>query len=303
MNTDRAIPIEFLKTFIVLLENRSFSRTAEQVGRSQSAISLQIKRLEEVAGTPILTSSGKSLSLTQQGAILYEYAKQIVELNNECINRLDGNLLAGKIRIGIPSDFAIAFLPMILGRFTETHPNVFLDVKCELSADLTQAIDNQECDIVVALDDGRPTRYLKSLWRDPVSWIGWQSHKVHRTSPLPLVMFPEPCQYRERVVRTLAKSKIPYKIIFSSSNMAGNHAAIQAGLGITALSKNSIPPYFHELPKSRYLPTLDSVHVGIYWNERGSTKATLELANFLLQVLDTKLEKIPRDSRIASKTK
>lgn len=300
MKSDRAITIEFLKTFLVLVENHSFSRTAEEIGRSQSAVSLQIKRLEEIAGTPILTSSGKSLSLTQQGTILYEYAKQIVDLNDECINRLDGNILSGTIRIGIPSDFAIAFLPMILGRFTETHPNISLDVQCELSASLTQKIETQECDIVVALDDGRPTRYLKSLWRDPVSWIGWQSHKVHRKLPLPLVLFPEPCQYRERVVRTLAGLKIPYKIVFSSSSMAGNHAAIQSGLGITALSRNSIPPYFHELPKSRNLPALDKVHVGIYWNTRGSTKATLELASFLSQVLDRKLEKISKDSRITS---
>lgn len=297
MSNERAIPIELLKTFLVLLENHSFSQTAEEVGRSQSAISLQIKRLEEVAGTPILTSSGKSLSLTQQGSILYEYAKQIVDLNDECVNRLDGNLLTGNIRIGIPGDFAIAFLPMILGRFARSHQNISLDVKCELSANLTTAIDTQECDIVVALDDGRSTRHLKFLWHDPVSWVGWPSHKVPQNLPLPLVLFPEPCQYRERVIRTLARAEIPYKILFSSSSMAGNHAAIQAGLGITALSKNSIPPYFHALPQSRYLPALDHVHVGIYWNVRGATKATLELAHFLSHVLSSRLRKIPkRDS-------
>lgn len=294
MNSKRAIPIEFLKSFLVLLENHSFSQTAVEVGRSQSAISLQIKRLEEVAGTPILTSSGKSLSLTQQGQILYEYAKQIVQLNDECINRLDGNLLVGKIRIGIPSDFALAFLPLILGRFTETHPNVSIDVKCELSFDLRQTIDSQECDIVLALDDGKPTRYLQSSWRDPVSWIGLRSHSVHRNSPLPLVLFPEPCQYRERIIRTLTKSNIPYRILFTSQSIVGNHAAIQSGLGIAALSKHSIPPYLQELPKSHNLPALDDVQVGIYWNARGATKATLELGEYLSEALTSKLKKIPR---------
>ncbi len=226
LNSKRAIPIEFLKSFLVLLENHSFSQTAIEVGRSQSAISLQIKRLEEVAGTPILTSSGKSLSLTQQGEILYEYAKQIVRLNDECINRLDGNLLAGKIRIGIPSDFAILFLPLILGRFAETHPNISIDVNCELSTDLRHTIDNQECDIVLALDDGRPTRFLKSLWRDQVSWIGMKSHEIHRISPLPLILYPEPCQYRERIIRTLTKSNVPYRVLFTSQSIGGNHAAI-----------------------------------------------------------------------------
>ncbi len=302
MNSKRAIPIEFLKSFLVLLENHSFSKTAVEVGRSQSAISLQIKRLEEVAGTPILTSSGKSLSLTQQGEILYEYAKQIVRLNDECINRLDGNLLVGKIRIGIPSDFAITFLPLILGRFAETHPNVSIDVKCELSADLRQTIDSQECDIVLALDDGKPTRFLQSSWRDPVSWIGLKSHKIHRNSPLPLVLFPEPCQYRERIIRTLTKSNIPFRILFTSQSIAGNHSAIQAGLGITALSKNSVPPYLQELPKSHNLPTLDDVQVGIYWNSRGATKATLELGEYLSEALTSKLKKIPRGELITDPT-
>ena len=186
MSVDRVIPVDLLKTFLVLRENHSFSKTAEVVGRSQSAVSLQMKRLQDIVGSPIFTSSGKSMFLTQQGEILYEYARQIVGLNDECVNRLDGNVLMGTIRIGIPSDFAITFLPRILGRFTEANPNIALNVKCDLSSELTRMIDDRNYDIVVALDDGRPSRHLTKLWRDTVVWVGWQTHEIYQNRPLPL---------------------------------------------------------------------------------------------------------------------
>lgn len=297
MAIDRVIPIDLLKTFLVLRENHSFSKTADVVGRSQSAVSLQMKRLQEIAGSPLFTSSGKSMFLTQQGEVLYEYARQIIRLNDECVNRLDGDVLMGTIRIGIPSDFAITFLPRILGRFTEANPNIALDVKCDLSADLTRSIDERGYDIVVALDDGRPSRYLAKLWRDNVSWVGWQSLDVHQKRPLPLVLFPEGCQYRLRIVQALGQQDIPYRVVYSSSNMAGNHAAIQAGLGVTALSKHTIPPYLHEIPKTKHLPTLNDVDIGIYWNARGATKATQELATFLTNILDKRLTPLDKEDR------
>lgn len=301
MTNDRAIPIDLLKTFLVLIENHSFSKTAEVVGRSQSAVSLQMKRLHDVAGSPLFTSSGKSLSLTQQGEILLEYARQMIKLNDECVNRLDGNLLMGTIRIGIPSDFAITFLPRILGRFTEANPNIALDVQCDLSADLTRMVEERDYDLVLALDDGRPSRHLTKLWREPVSWVGWKTYEVYKNRPVPLVLFPDGCQYRARIAQALGRKNIPYRIVYSSSNMAGNHAAIQAGLGVTALSKSTIPPYLHEIPKTKYLPDLDSVDVGIYWNVRGATKATQELAEFLINILDKKLTPVPMHGRSTTK--
>lgn len=296
----RTIPIDFLKTFLVLLEDRSFSRTAEQVGRSQSAVSLQMKRLQEISGSPLFTSSGKSLSLTQQGEILSEYARQIIKLNDECIDRLDGNLLTGTIRIGIPSDFAVTFLPQVIGLLTKIYPNITLEVTCNLSTDLIRMIYDRRCDVVLALDDGCPSRYLEKLWRESVSWVGWKAHEIYMSNPLPLVLFPEQCQYRARIIQTLEKKGIPYRIVYSSPHMSGNHAAIQAGLGITALSKSTIPPYLDELPNTEYLPVLGSVDVGIYWNPRGTTKVTRKLIECLVKIMDQKLPQLPEQARTFS---
>ena len=130
---ERILPVDLLRTLLVLARTRSFSRTGEEIGRSQSAVSLQMRRLQQIAGSPILTNSGKSFGLTPQGEIVLEYAKQIVALNDECVGRLDGGILTGTIRVGIPSDFALSFLPQLLGRFSETNPDIALDVTCELS--------------------------------------------------------------------------------------------------------------------------------------------------------------------------
>ena len=289
----RSIPVDLLKTFLVLRENRSFSRTAELVGRSQSAVSLQMKRLQEISGAPLFTGSGKSLSLTQQGDVLHDYAQRIVKLNDECVDRLDGNLLTGTIRIGVPSDFAITFLPQVVGHLARIYPSIAMTVTCGLSADLIRTIDDRYCDIVLALHDGGSSRYLEKLWREPVSWVGLSTHDICMTRPLPLVVFPERCQYRALMVRTLDKAGIPYRIVYSSPDMAGNHAAIKAGLGVTAFSRCSVPPYLHELPDTPYLPELGSVDVGVYWNPRGATKATRKLTESLVTILDRKLAPLP----------
>ena len=160
MTIHRTIPIDLLNTFLVLLESQSFSQTAEVIGRSQSAVSLQMKRLQNIVRSPIFTSSGKSMKLTQQGEILADYASKLVKLNIECIDRLDGNVLTGKIKIGLPSDFAAILLPGILSQFTREYPNIEIDVKCDLSIELKRKIDNRDYDLVLALNDGRILRVL-----------------------------------------------------------------------------------------------------------------------------------------------
>ena len=206
---ERILPIDLLRTLLVLARTQSFSRTGEEIGRSQSAVSLQMRRLQQIVGSPILTNSGKSFSLTQQGEIVLEYAKQIVALNDECVGRLDGGILTGTIRVGIPSDFALSFLPQLLGRFSETHPDVALDVTCELSRDLIGGLARNAFDVVLAVHDDRSTAHLTDQWREPMAWVGSETYDLRARRPLPLVLFPDGCQYRLRVLSALRRRDIP----------------------------------------------------------------------------------------------
>ena len=286
---ERILPIDLLRTLLVLARTRSFSRTGDEIGRSQSAVSLQMRRLQQIVGSAILSSSGKSFELTPQGEIVLEYAKQIVALNDECVGRLDGGILTGTIRVGIPSDFALSFLPQLLGRFSEAHPDVALDVTCELSRDLIAGLGRSEFDIVLAVHDDTPTAPLTDLWREPIAWVGGQIHDVRAKRPLPLVLFPDGCQYRLRILSALRRQDIPYKIVYSSSNLAGNQAAIESGLGLTAISTSAVPPTLHALPPCMELPVLDDLDIGLFWSPSGATGAMRALAAAMVRVLDGKL--------------
>ncbi|MCZ6720282.1 MAG: LysR substrate-binding domain-containing protein [Proteobacteria bacterium] len=294
---ERLIPIDLLRTLLVLIETQSFSRTGEEIGRSQSAVSLQMQRLQDIVGSPIVINSGKSVLLTPQGEILHEYAKRIVALNDECVGRLRGDALTGTIRIGIPSDFALSYLSRILGRFGEANSNVTFAVNCELSGDLIHMFDRRLFDVVLAVYDGRPTTHLTDLWREPVVWVSSRTHDLRNKRPLPLVLFPDGCQYRMRVLNALRRQQVPFRIVYSSSNLAGNQAAIESGLGLTAISKSTVPPALRPLPRCKELPRLDDVDIGLFWNPHGATMAIQELAGFLGRILDSKLKRVPISER------
>lgn len=283
------IPTELLRTFVELIETKNFSQAADRIGRTQSTVSLQMKRLQEIAGSPLITSSGKNLTLTQSGAILQSYARQMLRLNDECMQLLEGKALGGTIRIGIPSDFAIALLPGVIGRFALEFPDVALEVTCRASNHLIEELESGSLDIVVAVDTYQQSRHLKSTWTDPVVWVGRISQQVHTLRPLPLVLFPAPCQYRAGVIWALTQENIPFRVAFSSASMAANHSAIDTGIGLTALSRNSIPPSLSAMPLNSGLPQLPDIGVGLFWVSRGATKATRKLAEFLENILQIKL--------------
>ena len=283
------IPIDLLRTFLKLIETKSFSQTADMIGRSQSTVSLQMKRLQDIAGLPLTTSSGKDLALTQTGLVMQTYAKKMLDLNDECVRLLEGRSLSGTIRIGIPSDFAIALLPTALGRFSTDFPDVALEVTCRASSDLVQLLEFGELDIVVALDTMHQSRFLKCLWSDPVVWVGHVDRQLHALRPLPIVLFPAPCLYRANLLRLLTQEKIPYRVAFASESMAANCSAIEAGLGLTTLSKNSIPPNMRVLSVTTGLPVLPHVTVGLFWNSRGATESARQLVGFLETILIAKL--------------
>lgn len=283
------IPIDLLRTFMILVETKSFTEAGERVGRSQSTVSLQIRKLVELCDAPLFSGSGKDITLTQTGRHLADYGRRIIDLNDECIRIIEGRSLAGRIRIGIPSDFAISFLPPTLGRFSADFPDVSLEVTCQMSSSLLRQLDEGKLDVVVALEDGRNSSYLQAVWRDPMVWVGRLSLQVSQMRPLPLVLFTDECAYRSNILHVLRRESIPYRIAFSSQSMAGNQSAIEAGLGITALSLHSIPHTMQQLPENAGLPMLPFVNIGLFWNPRGSATIIRSLAEFLRQVLNAKL--------------
>ena len=236
--------MDVLRTFVTGLELGSFSKAAKHLGRSQSAISTQLRRLEEQAGKPILEKSGRGLSLTTAGERLLSYAKRILELNDEVIDGFRDGDVEGSVRLGIPQDFAEGWLTGLLGRFARAHPKVRVEVRAEQNVLLIERLRDGELDLALAWGGNNERVSVERLVDLRMVWIGrpdWAGIKALGGEPLPLVAFEPPCVFRSAGIDALDRAGIAWRLAFTSPSLAGLWAATGAGLGITLRTTVSIP--------------------------------------------------------------
>lgn len=235
------LPTELLRTFVKAVDLGNFTRAAEVVGRTQSAVSLQIRRLEELLDVPLFQRGTPRGRLTEQGSTLLDYARRMLALNDEAVRSLRRPAVAGAVRLGAPHEYSTSLLPEILGKFALSHPNVMLEVTCDLSRNLLARMDKGEFDLVIALHDDPRERGGIQLMSEPLVWIGSREHLSHETQPLPLVLAPPPCLYRQRILHTLRSQQRDWRIAYSSTSYEGIIAAVRAGLGVTVLAASTVP--------------------------------------------------------------
>lgn len=275
------LPTDLLRTFVTVVDSGGFTRAGELLGRSQPAISLQIKRLEGLAGSPLLQRNGRSLVATEVGRMLLGYARQMLALNDEVLARLDQPKVAGGIRLGIPNEFAGSFLPDILGRFARAHPEITLEVGCDLSTNLLSRLGKGEFDLVFALHDGPPESPSSHGWPEELVWVGSPHHAVHLKSPLPLIVAPHGCIYRKRITESLDRIGKPWRIAYSSPSFGGINAGVQAGLGVTVLARSTVGENQRILGDTRLLPKLAPVQVALHHPDGVAPPALRRLVEFM----------------------
>ena len=255
--------MDVLRTFVTGLELGSFSKAAKRLGRSQSAISTQLRRLEEQVGKPILEKSGRGLSLTTAGELLLSYAKRILELNDEVIDGLREGEVEGWVRLGIPQDFAEGWLTSLLGRFARAHPKVRVEVRAEQNVLLVERLRDGELDLALAWDGNNDGVRVERLVDLPMVWIGrpdWGGIKALGREPLPLVAFEPPCVFRSAGIAALDRVGIQWRLAFTSPSLAGLWAATGAGLGLTVRTTVGFPNTLAVLkPGASGLPKLPKV--------------------------------------------
>jgi len=231
---------ELLRAFVAVVECGGFSAAAERLRRGQSAISLQVQRLEDRLGARLLNRSPKHISLTNEGEILLEQARRILRLHDELAARFDKQELSGVVRLGAPEDFATTHLPNVLAAFSRSHPGVSLEVTCELTLDLLQRFEGGGLDLaLVKREPGSGVSGLR-VWREPLVWVGLDASAAS-PSPLPLVVSPAPCVYRSRATGALDAAGRKWHITYTCGSLAGAHAAVRAGLGIAVLPRDMAP--------------------------------------------------------------
>lgn len=270
-----------LKSFISIAETGTFSSAAEVVGRTQSALSLQIKKLEEGLGCQLFDRSGRKVKLTDQGEIFLGYAKQIIQLQWEAYSRLKEPDVEGEIRLGTPEDFATHYLPDVLSIFRQHHPRVQLNVSCDLTLNLIDGFRHGDYDVILVKRDPKATKGGTKVWREPLVWAAADHYKPE--APLSLVLSPQPCIYRARALAALDKAKKPWRISYTSPSLAGTIAAVKAGLGITVLPENMLPLGIHPIRK---LPQLADAEIALMKRD-GLSKASEMLAEHIVHSLES----------------
>ncbi|MCS6933489.1 MAG: LysR family transcriptional regulator [Acetobacteraceae bacterium] len=231
-----------LRAFVAVAESGSFTRAAERIGRSQPAVTLQIKRLEELLGRPLIARSSRHVALTAAGEILLPAARAAIAALDQAAGRLAGGEIGGELRFGSPEDFATAYLPAILARFVAAHPGVVLRTNCELTRPLIEGLSRGAYDLVVIKQaPGQAVAGAREIRRETLVWAEAEGWGRPRAAPLDLVLSPEPCVYRERAIAALDAAGIPWRVVYTSPSLAGAAAAVRAGLGITVLPRRILP--------------------------------------------------------------
>ena len=260
----RNLDIDLLRCFVTIADTRSFTRAGERLGRTQSAISLQLKRLEEQTGRTLLLRSPRSLSMTPEGERLVGPARQILRLHDATLAEMFEPDIAGSVRVGVPEDFATAHLPAVLAAFTEAHPLVELEVTCDLTLNLLERFHAGGFDLVlVKRQPAQERQEGVRVWREPLVWVARDRQAVAGVSRVPLVVSPEPCVYRKRATEALDAMGLAWRVAYTSTSLAGSLSAVKAGLGITVLPLEMVPPGLTTLSADAGLPALYDTEIAL----------------------------------------
>lgn len=250
-----------LKTFIAVAETGSFSEAADIVGRSQSAVSLQIKKLEEGLGHLLFERSNRKAGLTEQGEVFLGYARRIMELHWEAYSRLNEPDVRGELTLGTPEDFASSYLPKILLAFAKQHPHVQLKVECDFTLNLLAGFKKGLFDIVLVKRDPEKVKGGIKVWREPLVWVAAEHYQPRQ--PVELILAPQPCIYRARALAALDRVRKTWTIAYTSPSLGGRVEAVRAGLGLTVLPSAMIPQGLSPLRSNFKLPTLADSEIAL----------------------------------------
>ncbi len=272
-----------LKSFIAIAEMGSFSQAANVVGRTQSAVSLQIKKLEDSLNCVLFDRSNRQMALTEQGEIFLGYARRMIELQWEAYTRLNEPDIKGEINLGTPEDFATHYLPNILATFAKHHPHVQLNVRCDLTLNLVSSFRKGEYDIILVKRDPERVKGGIKVWREPLIWVAASYYQLK--TPVSLILSPQPCIYRARALAALDRARKPWTITYTSPSLAGTVAAAKAGLGVTVLPSNMVPEGLSAVRGPIKLPHLADSEVALIKKDQLS-KAGKALAEHITNSLE-----------------
>lgn len=234
------LDLDTLRTLAVASDLGGYGQAAQRLGRTPSAISLQMKRLQEDVGANLFRKNGRGVALTETGEIVLRFGRRMLAINDELLDTIRGASLAGHVRLGCSQDFAETVLPEVLSQFTKLYPLVQMEVRIEGNAALVEAVQKNQLDIALAVGQAdQPTAEV--LGNIELVWIAGQEFTSRVDQPLPLVLLGPQCAFRKEAIQKLDDAKMPWRIAAVSPSLAGLWASAIGGLGITARSSLGLP--------------------------------------------------------------
>jgi DNA-binding transcriptional LysR family regulator len=275
-----SIDTELLRSFVAIADLGGFTRAADALNRTQSAISMQMKRLEEdVLQRKLFERDGRQVRLTHEGEVLLGYARRILRLHGEVLNSLREPHMIGSVRIGTPDDYVMRFLPGILARFAQSYPLVQVEVHCEPSFQLLQRHDLDLT--IVTREPGKEIGQL--LRKEPLVWVASQDFRPDEHPVLPLAMFNADCFCRAWTCTALDLLQREYRIAYTSPSLAAIFAVVGAGLAVTAQLQSLLTPELRILGEAEGLPALPMTSIVLLRNARRQSPVSETLAEHIVE--------------------
>lgn len=261
------LPTDLLRTFITVIEVKSYTKAADLLNRSQPAVSLQIKRLEEIVGYKLIRQKGRNMHVSEKGEALAMHARQILRLNDLAIGLFDPLDGDDSLRLGLPLDYGVRLLQREVTQVIRENDQRKITVQCDLSQTLHEALLRDELDMIVALyQDGDP-QFLVRQWREQPVWVGADGLRPQAFGDLPLVAHPAGCVYRQRMTDALTSVERGWNVVFSSPNIDAVQEAVRDGLGFTILTSPTTQEGMRALSSQDGLPALEPLRIGLFYRQ------------------------------------
>ncbi len=258
-----SVPLDLdqLQSFCAIADCGSFTEAARRVNKTQSAVSMQIKRLEERLGHALLSRDGRGVSLTQHGEALYSRARKMLKINAEVMDLFNDEEMAGAIRFGVPDDYAVRLLPVILSHFQRTHPKIIIDIRCAASEELLQGMKQGRYDLI-CFTQGTNREYGELFRTEKMFWVAAQGGQALNTDPLPIAG-GQTCCWKDNAIEALDRIGRDYRVAYTSSNALAIASAVLTDLAVGFLPESALMPGMLAIAEDKNLPRLRDAEIAL----------------------------------------
>ena len=256
------LQIDWIKCFLAVVDAGSLTSAAPEVHRSQSAVSMQLKKLEAALGCKLLLRGPRQMELTAQGQAFLGYARRMYDLHAEVQNHFQQQEVSGRVRLGVPDDYAAKYLTPVLKRFSPRYSGIEIELNCEQSTSLIPRVESGDLDLaLVSRDHAQRGTFL---FYEPMVWVGSEQFEIWHKDPLPIAVYEDTSLAKRSALHALAQQGRRYKVVYNSSSLAGQIAAVESGLAVAVLTQCSAPSHLKILGAEQGLGPLIPMEVAVY---------------------------------------